>query len=131
MRNKWYEKVEFIECTSDGSKEQNKIVMFNDTTGDIYLSICPKDHLGGKSVRIERSGGAYTKNPRMVQALGLLYDAIAGNDEEYDSKIINSFTKNEKLLELKKDLNTIKWLGSDKGWELAIEAVLEKINEML
>ena len=105
MRKKWNEKVEFIECSAD--KEQNKIVMFNDTTGDIYLSVCPKEHNSGKTVRIERSGGAITKNPRMVVALGLLYDSIAGNYEEFDNKVINNTVSPPSFIEIFSNISLI------------------------
>lgn len=31
--------------------------------GDLYLSVCPNDKNFGITIRIERSGGASTRNP--------------------------------------------------------------------
>jgi len=41
-KNKWLDKVEYIETTYDGSSEQCKIIMFNGGNGDLYISVCPK-----------------------------------------------------------------------------------------
>lgn len=35
------------------------------------------------------------------------------------------------LLALYKELNTIKWMGVDDGWDLAIKAVQHRILEMV
>lgn len=43
--------------------------MRNVNNGDLYLSLCPNDKNFGTTIRIERSGGASTRNPRLVQAL--------------------------------------------------------------
>jgi len=40
-------------------------------------------HQFGTTIRIERSGGAATRNPRLVKALTAAYDAIADNDDIY------------------------------------------------
>lgn len=41
-------------------------------------------------------------------------------------------TKDDKSLEeLYDELGKLKWLGSDRGWDLAIEAVRARIKEML
>ena len=111
MRKLWHEHVEFVESTQDSSKQQNKIVMHNDTTGDIYLSVCDATHNGGATVRIERSGGAFTRNPRLVQAPSIMYDAIAENEEQYDIKSKGLSTDNEwsieELLEQYSDIKDI------------------------
>ncbi len=84
MRDKWLEKVEYVcQETNESSGEKHKIVMFNGGNGDLYISTCPESHRFGTFVRIERSGGASTRNPRLVQALTATYDAIAGNEDIY------------------------------------------------
>lgn len=71
MRKKWEAKVEFIECSVPDFGGRKKIIMFNGENGDLYLTVCPENHNGGQTIRLERSGGAITKNPRMVHALSL------------------------------------------------------------
>ena len=80
MRKKWLEKVEFIECSIPGDGIRKKIIMFNGENGDLYLTVCPETHRGGITIRLERSGGAITQNPKMLTALSNAYDAIAGNE---------------------------------------------------
>jgi len=80
MRKKWKEKVEFIECSMPGDGTRKKIIMFNGENGDLYLTVCPETHRGGVTIRLERSGGAITQNPKMMTALSNAYDAIAGNE---------------------------------------------------
>lgn len=84
MRKKWEEVVEFV-CQEKNqiTGKKHKIVMHNGGNGDLYISTCPEDHRFGTTVRIERSGGASTRNPRLVQALTATYDAIAGNEDIY------------------------------------------------
>ena len=82
-RKKWLEKVEFISGETNDFGIKHKIVMFNGGNGDLYLSVCPHNHNFGPTIRIERSGGAITRNPRLVQALTAAYDAIAENDDIY------------------------------------------------
>ena len=86
MREKWEEKVEFIECSIPGDGVRKKIIMFNGGNGDLYLTVCPETHRGGTTIRIERSGGAISQNPRLVGALTMAYDAIAGNKIEIENK---------------------------------------------
>lgn len=84
MRAKWLETVEYVcQETHSVTREKHKIVMFNGGNGDLYISTCPESHRFGTTVRIERSGGASTRNPRLVQALTATYDAIAGNEDVY------------------------------------------------
>lgn len=84
MREKWLETVEYVcQETHSVTREKHKIVMFNGGNGDLYISTCPESHRFGTTVRIERSGGAATRNPRLVQALTATYDAIAGNEDVY------------------------------------------------
>ena len=84
MREKWLDTVEYVcQEVHEISGEKNKIVMFNGGNGDLYISTCPESHKFGTTVRIERSGGASTRNPRLVQALTATYDAIAGNEDIY------------------------------------------------
>lgn len=101
MRNKWLEKVEYVcQETNDLTGEKHKIVMFNAQNGDLYLSTCPESHKFGVTVRIERSGGASTRNPRLVQALTATYDAIAGNEDIYFNGIDVSEEIKEELEQL-------------------------------
>jgi DNA-directed RNA polymerase subunit RPC12/RpoP len=86
MRQKWEEKVEFVECSIPGDGVRKKIIMFNGGNGDLYLTVCPENHRGGTTIRIERSGGAISKNPRLVGALTMAYDAIAGNESRLEVK---------------------------------------------
>lgn len=88
MRNKWEERVEFVESAPHDTGEQNKIVMLNGGNGDLYLSVCSKEQPMGTTVRIERSGGASTRNPRLVRALTQVYDAIAGNEDVIEHQIV-------------------------------------------
>ena len=84
MRDKWLETVEYVcQETNETSGEKHKIVMFNGGNGDLYISTCPENQRFGTTVRIERSGGASTRNPRLVQALTATYDAIAENEDIY------------------------------------------------
>lgn len=89
MREKWFEQVEFVASgVNDMDTEPLKLVIFNAQNGDLYLSICPESHrMGSYTMRIERSGGASTRNPRLVAALTDVYDAIAGNDPVVRSPI--------------------------------------------
>jgi len=82
-RAKWEERVEYIEVTADDSTEKCKIIVSNGGNGDLYVTVCPKDHRGGHTVRIERSGGASTKNP-LPEALAselVEYREAVGSDE--------------------------------------------------
>ena len=109
-RAKWEERVEYIEVTADDSTEKCKIIVSNGGNGDLYVTVCPKDHRGGHTVRIERSGGASTKNPRLVEALTIAYDAIAENEEQYDIKTkgLNTCTFTvEDLIEQIQDINIL------------------------
>ena len=82
-RKLWEERVSFVASqVNDLEEERNKLIMWNAPNGDLYLSICPESHNGGIHMRIERSGGAATRNPKLVKALTDAYDAIAGNYEE-------------------------------------------------
>jgi len=87
MRNKWEEKVEFVECSIPGDGIRKKIIMFNGGNGDLYLTVCPETHRGGTTIRLERSGGAISQNPRLVGALTLAYDAMAGNTDRLEKEI--------------------------------------------
>jgi len=72
-----FEMVEFVASEKlDVDNERNKIVMWNAPNGDLYISICPESNKFGSIVRIERSGGAKTRNPRLVAALTAAFDAI-------------------------------------------------------
>jgi len=83
IRKKFEERVEFVASeTRDVDNEPNKLIMWNAGNGDLYMTICPESHRGGISMRFERSGGASTKNPKLLRALTDAYDAIAGNFDE-------------------------------------------------
>lgn len=101
MRKKWLEKVEYIcQETNDITGEKHKIVMQNGQNGDLYISTCPESHKFGTTVRIERSGGASTRNPRLVQSLTATYDAIAENEDIYFNGIDLSKGIKEELEQL-------------------------------
>ena len=83
-RNKWEDIVSYTEVSKPDFGEKKKISMFNGGNGDLYLAIHEENKgFAGKAIRIERSGGASTRNPEMVRALTILYDAIAGNESSY------------------------------------------------
>jgi len=104
MREKWLEKVEYVsQETNDITGEKHKIVVSNGQNGDLYISTCPESHNLGVTVRIERSGGASTRNPRLVQALTATYDAIAGNEDIYFNGIDASEEIKEELEQLSCD----------------------------
>jgi hypothetical protein len=86
------EPVEYIEVSEPNFGTKKKIKIFQGGNGDFYLTVCPCNHNGGDTIRIETSGGALTRNPRMVQAINLLYLAIAGENENFDD-IMNTFKK--------------------------------------
>lgn len=79
------EAVEFVEISGSQFGEKKKIKLFQGGNGDFYLTVCPHNHNGGDTVRIETSGGASTRNPRLVQAINLLYLAMAEKFEDFDS----------------------------------------------
>lgn len=81
------EPVEFVETSKPDIGEKQKIKVMQGGNGDFYLTVCPYNHNGGNTVRIETSGGASTKNPRLVQAINLLYLAIAEENESFDEII--------------------------------------------
>ena len=51
--------------------------------GDYYLSVCPENHNGGPTIRIETSGGASTRNHEMVIAIAMLHKALRGDKEDF------------------------------------------------
>jgi hypothetical protein len=60
-------------------------------------------------------------------------DLIKRSDDlinnNFDRKAINIARRNE-LLKLAVELNTLKWIGSDAGWDLAVSAVSKRILEL-
>ena len=100
MRNKWLEQVEYIEVSENSLGEKNKIVIWNAENGDLYLTVCPHNHNGGCTIRIERSGGAITRNPNMVAALTNVYDAIAKNDTQSHIPSITDHEEFDKILKI-------------------------------
>ncbi len=82
--------VEYIEVSKPDFGDKQKIKLFQDGNGDFYLTVCPYNHRGGNTIRLETSGGAITRNPRMIQAINLLYLAINGDNENFDN-IMNDF----------------------------------------
>lgn len=77
---KWLEKVEFVASeTNEANKEPNKLVLWNGGNGDLYIGICPASHRSTYThyLRIERSGGAATRNPRLVGLLTEVYRLLA------------------------------------------------------
>ena len=80
---KWLERVSYTACeTNEANTEPNKLVMYNGGNGDLYIGVCPESHknIYNNYLRIERSGGASTRNPRLVKALTEVYHALADND---------------------------------------------------
>ena len=109
-RNKWEDIVSYTEVSKPDFGEKKKLSMFNGGNGDLYLAVHEENKgFAGKAIRIERSGGASTRNPNMVRALTILYDAIAGNDSPYyiipkesftTFNILNIFEDIKNILEL-------------------------------
>lgn len=82
---KWLEQVEFAAGeTNEANIEPNKIVMRNSPNGDLYIGICPVSHKSSYThyLRIERSGGASTRNPKVVALLTELYHVLAEQDDD-------------------------------------------------
>lgn len=77
--------VTFTEVSKPDAGEKKKIKIFQGGNGDYYLSVCPCNHNGGDTIRIETSGGASTRNPRLLKAISLLYLAVAEEEEAFDS----------------------------------------------
>ena len=80
---KWLERVSYTAVErNEANTEPNKLIMYNGGNGDLYIGICPASHRNTYTnyLRIERSGGASTRNPRMVKALTEVYHALAEND---------------------------------------------------
>ena len=84
------EPVEFTEVSKPNFGEKKKIKLFQSGNGDFYLTVCPYNHNGGDTIRLETSGGAITRNPRLIQATNLMYLAIAGENENFDKQIIKT-----------------------------------------
>jgi len=82
--------VEYVEVSKPDFGEKKKIKMFKGGNGDFYLTVCPYNHNGGDTIRIETSGGASTINPRLMQSVNLMYLAIANKKDEFDSRIIKN-----------------------------------------
>ena len=83
------EVVEFTEVSKPDFGDKKKIKLFQGGNGDFYLCVCPYNHNGGDTIRLEASGGASTSNPRMLRAINLLYLAMEGNDEHFDSLVVS------------------------------------------
>ena len=123
MREKWLETVEHVcQETNEFSGEKHKIVMFNAGNGDLYISTCPESHRFGKTVRIERSGGASTTNPRLVQALTAAYDAIAGNEDIY----FNGIEVGE---EIKQELDQLSCNGLGHNYRTTVKELIRFYKE--
>lgn len=128
MREKWLETVEYV-CQEKNSitGEKNKIVISNGGNGDLYISTCPESHRFGTTVRIERSGGVSTRNPRLVQALTATYDAIAENEDIY----FNGIDVSE---EVKNDLQQLSCDGVGYDYKTTIQELIKfykKNNDQL
>jgi len=66
----------------------------------------------------------------------IMNEEVVGTcSKEFINTFLSSYDKGyeKALYDTNKDLGTIKWLGSDEGWDLAIEAVqkslIKKIEE--
>ena len=57
--------------------------MWNGRNGDLYIGICPISYRSTYThyLRIERSGGAISRNPKVVSLLTELYKELAQDDE--------------------------------------------------
>lgn len=95
--------------------------MRNVNNGDLYLSLCPNDKNFGTTIRIERSGGASTRNPRLVQALTAAYDAIAGNEDFY----FNGIDIDE---EVKESLDKLINKGVGYNYNSVIKELLKSVD---
>jgi len=83
-KRKWLEKVQWCATeTNEANTEPNKIVIWNGGNGDLYIGICPISHRSTYThyLRIERSGGAISRNPKVVVLLTELYRELAKDDE--------------------------------------------------
>ncbi len=120
-RIKWLEKVEYVSEEVNSLGVRPKIVMRNANNGDLYLSVCPNDRNFGTTIRIERSGGASTRNPRLVQALTAAYDAIAGNEDFY----FNGIDIDE---EVKESLDKLINKGVGYNYNSVIKELLKNVN---
>ena len=120
-RIKWLEKVEYVSEEVNSLGVRPKIVMRNANNGDLYLSVCPNDKNFGTTIRIERSGGASTRNPRLVQALTAAYDAIAGNEDFY----FNGIDIDE---EVKESLDKLINKGVGYNYNSVIKELLKSVN---
>ena len=120
-RIKWLEKVEYVSEEVNSLGVRPKIVMRNANNGDLYLSVCPNDKNFGTTIRIERSGGASTRNPRLVQALTAAYDAIAGNEDFY----FNGIDIDE---EVKESLDKLINKGVGYNYNSVIKELLKNVN---
>ncbi len=82
-KRKWLERVSFAAGeTNEANKEPNKLVLWNGGNGDLYIGICPISHKSTYThyLRIERSGGASTRNPKVVSLLTDLYRELAKDE---------------------------------------------------
>ncbi len=120
-RIKWLEKVEYVSEEVNSLGVRPKIVMRNANNGDLYLSVCPNDKNFGTTIRIERSGGASTRNPRLVQALTAAYDAIAGNEDFY----FNGIDIDE---EVKESLDKLINKGVGYNYNSVIKELLKSVD---
>ena len=120
-RIKGLEKVEYVSEEVNSLGVRPKIVMRNANNGDLYLSVCPNDRNFGTTIRIERSGGASTRNPRLVQALTAAYDAIAGNEDFY----FNGIDVDE---EVKESLDKLINKGVGYNYNSVIKELLKSVD---
>ena len=120
-RIKWLDKVEYVSEEVNSLGVRPKIVMRNANNGDLYLSVCPNDKNFGTTIRIERSGGASTRNPRLVQALTAAYDAIAGNEDFY----FNGIDIDE---EVKESLDKLINKGVGYNYNSVIKELLKSVD---
>jgi len=79
-----------------------------------------KKHNRGHTVRLERSGGAISKNLRLVQAMTHAYDAIARNEDNMNHKKVTWNVTYEK----NKDI-----YSCECGYELPIDNSIEDKTE--
>jgi hypothetical protein len=68
-----------VYLTDDRYKEKRlKLVIGWGRNGDYYVATCPEDEKPWNAVRICTSGGAASRNPRLVRAVVELFQALGG-----------------------------------------------------
>jgi hypothetical protein len=82
------EYVEHRYLTDDrGDRARNELVIYWAPNGDFYLATAPEgEGTIGREVRISTSGGASFANPKLLEAVRLLFEALGGWGEASEVK---------------------------------------------